>query len=175
MTLKEDIRQKIITERQKLSQKIIDEKALLAFKKIIPLFETYKPKILAAYNPIQNEFNISFIIEYEQKQNIKILYPRVNKKNAPLTFHETSVFETGAFSIEQPPIDAPQYVPDMIICPFIAIDKDKKRLGFGGGFYDRTIANLPHAITIAIGYDFQIIEDFGAEDHDMVFDYVISV
>ena len=63
----------------------------------------------------------------------------------------------------------------MIICPFIGVDKNNKRLGFGGGFYDRTLAELPNTITIAIGYDFQYITDFGAESHDMVFDHIILI
>lgn len=173
MLSKHDIRQKIIAKRKALSQKYIDEKASLALRPFTALLEDYKPQIVAAYKPIQNEFNIVPILQYAQKQNIKILYPRINKKNAPLTFHETSRFENGVFGIEQPPADAPQYVPDMMICPFIAVDKHKKRLGFGGGFYDRTIPAMPHSITIAIGYDFQMIDDFQAEAHDMVFDHVI--
>ena len=67
---------------------------------------------------------------------------------------------------------------DTMFIPFVGVDKAGARLGYGGGYFDKTLENinssLKKPLIVGIGYDFQIIDDFFGEDHDIKYDIVIT-
>jgi 5-formyltetrahydrofolate cyclo-ligase len=63
--------------------------------------------------------------------------------------------------------------PDIIIVPCLAFNKEKYRLGYGGGFYDRTLPNFPDALKIGVAYAEQEL-DFTAEPHDVKLDLIVT-
>ena len=180
---KHNLRKDLIHKRLLLTDTQCEICAYRAKDSFIPIFQKYNPKIVASYCAIKNELNPNICEEYLRKQGVKILYPRMNNDTkqplSRLTFHETEHFETGDYGILQPVHNSPVYVPDMIICPFVGVDKHKNRLGYGGGFYDMTLANMHtqqiFPVLVGIGYDFQSISDNFAQPHDIQFDEVILI
>lgn len=132
---------------------------------------------IAGYYPFKSELDVLPLLETLREQGKAILLPRTPSKPAPLTFHlyNESNLETGKYGIKQPAADSSSHSPDVILVPLLAFDKNYNRLGYGGGYYDRTLANLsPAPITIGCAYHFQQIETLTAEPHDRKLDIIIS-
>ena len=89
----------------------------------------------------------------------------------PLTRH--------ALGMEEPTADSEQITPEIILIPLLAFDADGYRLGYGGGFYDRTIATLRESETvpplcIGVGYNTQEVERVPTGAYDQPLDGVIT-
>jgi len=85
--------------------------------------------------------------------------------------HPDSPLEEGPFKIPQPrpkqcaPLDIVEL--DLVFVPGLVFDGDGYRIGFGGGYYDRLLTQLPSSTdTIGIGYDWQVIDRCPREGHD---------
>lgn len=88
-----------------------------------------------------------------------------------LTLHVAGPgLESGPFGIQQPTADQPQVDAehiDLVIVPGVAFDRSGARIGFGAGYYDRLLPQLPRAFRIALAYDFQVVESLPVEAHDV--------
>ena len=84
----------------------------------------------------------------------------------------------GPYGTKQPPAGSDNCLPDVILAPMLAFDAYGWRLGYGGGFYDRTIANLrglgKQVTVIGIAYDGQILDKVPTGPFDMPLDAVLS-
>jgi 5-formyltetrahydrofolate cyclo-ligase len=105
-----------------------------------------------------------------------IAYPRVAGKGAALEFHRVpdgEVLAPGIFGIHEPLESWPRAVPDVLLVPLLAFDAAGHRLGYGGGFYDRTLAllNVP---AIGIAYAGQEISSIPVGPHDRTLDMVLT-
>lgn len=102
--------------------------------------------------------------------------PVVVEKAAPLVFRRYAPgdrLEKGVWNIPVP-ADGEAVVPDVVIAPVVGIDRDNFRLGYGGGFFDRTLAALPgKPLVIGVGYAMQRIETIHPQRHDIAMDAVV--
>jgi 5-formyltetrahydrofolate cyclo-ligase len=81
----------------------------------------------------------------------------------------------GLFGIPVPPADAPQLSPQVLLVPCVGVDQNRYRLGYGGGFYDRTLARLsPRPVTVGIGFDCGRVKNLAPQAHDIRMDLVIT-
>ncbi len=82
----------------------------------------------------------------------------------------------GYHGIPEPVADGPMAdSPDaLVLMPGLAFDAAGRRLGYGGGFYDRFLAAEPGHPTLALCYDFQLVEQVPAQAHDFPVDFVLS-
>ena len=75
----------------------------------------------------------------------------------------------------EPEENSKQVLPQVVIVPLVAFDMQLSRLGYGGGFYDRTIAGwAKKPILIGVGYEFQKVEKVPCDQHDIKLDYIVS-
>jgi 5-formyltetrahydrofolate cyclo-ligase len=106
--------------------------------------------------------------------------PIVQGKNLPLIFRKWFPGEPtipGIWNIPMPPETAPEVVPDVLLVPMLAFDKRGYRLGYGGGFYDRTLNGLrTHKPIQAIGiaYSDQEVPEVPHGDHDEPMDWILT-
>lgn len=85
--------------------------------------------------------------------------------------------ETGAYSIACPQPRAPVLTPDLVLVPLLAFDHMGRRLGYGGGFYDRTIAALRAAgdvQVVGLAYSAQRLTRVPSAAHDMRLDWIVT-
>ncbi len=108
---------------------------------------------VAGYYPIADEIDILPVLN--SMPNPAAL-PCALQKDSPLIFRlwrATDVLDTDIYNIPCPVPTAQTTVPDIILVPLLAFDSRGYRLGYGGGFYDRTIAAYAPPVTIGIGID----------------------
>ena len=106
--------------------------------------------------------------------------PIVKAGRLPLIFRQWSPGEPtrpGVWGIPMPAEDAPEVEPDVLLVPLLAYDRTGYRLGYGGGFYDRTLAHLrqrKRITAIGVGYSGQELEAVPHGAMDEPLDYVLT-
>ena len=107
----------------------------------------------------------------------KIGLPVVNKLHKTLTFHAWypgCLMEEDAYGIPKPK-DTELIVPTLLFVPCVGYGPGGYRLGYGGGFYDRTLATLsPRPVTVGLGYSHGWLPDMEPEPHDIPLDVVLN-
>ena len=84
---------------------------------------------------------------------------------------------SGQFGARHPGAQADTLDPDLLIVPLVAFDSDGFRLGRGGGFYDRTIAELKErrpVLTVGMAFSSQLILQVPRESHDQRLDWIVT-
>ena len=113
---------------------------------------------VSAYFALEGEADPRPLAEQFARAGCEVCFPRVHQKAQPLWFHVPvpgEHFVRSAFGVLEPRPDWPVAIPDVLLVPMLAFDAEGYRLGYGGGFYDRTLAHLRAARRIvAIGIAF---------------------
>ncbi|MCX7305400.1 MAG: 5-formyltetrahydrofolate cyclo-ligase [Hyphomicrobiales bacterium] len=104
--------------------------------------------------------------------------PVVVAKAQPLLFRAYrpgDTLEKGVWNIPVP-AEGPPVVPDIVIAPLVCVDPLNYRLGYGGGFFDRTLASLAQKpLVIGVGYAMQRVATIHPQPHDIPMDQVVTV
>lgn len=137
-----------------------------------------KAKNIFCYIGINEEINTSRFIEKAFSDGKSISVPKIIGKMDMRAINITSLEElvqVPPFGILEPK-DCENIMTDidLIIVPGLAFDKNGGRLGYGGGFYDVFLEKNHKAETIALCYNFQLLEDVPTEDHDARVEEIIT-
>jgi len=115
------------------------------------------------------------------KKNKILCFPVIKNKNDSLIFLQYSIDqkkEIGVYKTLEPQKENPELIPEVIIVPCLAFDLNGNRLGYGGGYYDRTFEKLNNLnknfISIGYAYDDQIVSNVPVETSDYKLDYVLT-
>ena len=112
-------------------------------------------------------------------RDVQIAYPAIDADSNVMTFRfvsDPARMEEQGFGFVEPPADAPGATAlDVIIVPAIAVDPTGHRIGYGAGYYDRTLPRFaPPAVTIAVAYDWQLVAEVPAMPDDVQCAWVVS-
>lgn len=135
---------------------------------------------VGGYQALSGEADPSQLMESLHASGCELAYPRVHMKGQPLWFHvpvEHEPWVAGAFGIIEPRPDWPRAYPSIVLVPLLAFDADGYRLGYGGGYYDRTLAQFRTERRIAaIGVAFagQEVEHVPRDASDQLLDSVVT-
>lgn len=137
---------------------------------------------IAGYYPIKGEIDVLPLLEVLHGQGITCALPVVPKQGHLLHFrrwHPGMKLALDKFGIGEPPESAQEIVPDVVLVPLLAYDKDNHRIGYGGGYYDATIRALrqqnPVLHTIGCAYAWQKKSDLPVTANDARLDKVIAL
>jgi len=129
------------------------------------------------YWPFQGEFDPRFALQHFRSLGTMAALPEVVKKGEPLQFRQWwpgVAMTTGAYDIPVPDGTA-VVVPQALIMPPVGFDAAGFRLGYGGGFYDRTLAHInPPPLTIGVAYELSRVETIRPQEFDRAMDYVVT-
>lgn len=155
-----------------------------SFKKLAEIFTRgiqLKPgSVISSYRAFRDEMDPHHLNEVLRAQGHKIALPIVVGKGLPLVFR---LYEPGdalvanPMGIHEPLATGPAVEPDIMLVPLLAFDILRNRLGYGGGFYDRTIAGLHIAkpvMTIGIGYAYQQVPQVPTGPNDRRLDRIVT-
>lgn len=134
--------------------------------------------VIAAYWPIRDELDCRPIVARLMDEGWRVCLPVVVGRDRPL---ELRVWEPGAplhpagFGTLAPAAGAPVAEPDVMLVPLLGFDRHGTRLGYGGGYYDRTVAAMSKAPRL-IGFAFsaQEVELVPRAPHDLQLDAVVT-
>ena len=170
--MKSTIRDALLTQRLAMTPEDVIQASLSIIYQLVkhPLF--IQSKHIGLFHPIKNEPNLTSLVNLSYKQfylpvvkEPSLIYSRFTK-DTPLVKSSLNILEPTST------VDESNYL-DLVIIPAIAIDKERYRLGFGKGYFDRFLALYPKLKVLAVIYPFQHIESFEHDLHDMPVDDVI--
>jgi len=134
-------------------------------------------KVVALYWPFRGEPDLRSWAQRVIEQGGMVALPVVVQKAAPLVFRAWKPgdkLEKGVWNIPIPAADN-QVLPDIVISPVVGFDAQKYRLGYGGGFYDRTLAALPRKpVVIGVGYRLQQLATIYPQPFDIPMDRILT-
>ena len=144
------------------------------------LHERFPPESLSlvgCYWPFRREFDCIPYMREVLAAGGRVALPVMVQKGEPLIFRcwtpETKMQKVVWNILE--PAEGPAVEPDMLLIPLVGFDKDGYRLGYGAGFYDRTIAAMKkRPVTVGVGFELQRMETIRPHVHDIPMDYIIT-
>lgn len=166
---KRSLRQRLLSERRQCA---VDD-CLLLSRRIQERFlgeDLYRRAVcLGLYSPVQNEVHTDLIARQARLDGKRLVYPRVCGdllEFSPVA--ETAELRPGAFGIAEPVgPSVPLAMIDLLVLPGVAFDLTGHRLGFGKGYYDRTLSVAPvPLVRVGLAYEFQVVEQLPAAAHD---------
>jgi 5,10-methenyltetrahydrofolate synthetase len=133
---------------------------------------------VSAYWPLKGEPNLRHFLEGVAARGGACALPVVVAQGQPLVFRAWSPGDRlvrGIWDIPVPGEEAPEVIPDIVIAPVVGFDRECFRLGFGGGFFDRTLAAMAVRPRLyGVGYSFAAIPTIFPQWHDIPLDAVIT-
>jgi len=135
---------------------------------------------ISAYWPMGDEIDTRPLIHHLHASGCRIGLPVILARGAPLIFRRwtpSTRLVPGGFGTQVPGPDEPEVVPERVIVPLLAFDAAGYRLGYGGGFYDRTLAKLRRSGPVtAIGFAYagQEVAAVPRDDYDQPLDWLAS-
>jgi 5-formyltetrahydrofolate cyclo-ligase len=149
--------------------------AMLHFFDAVPI---EKGEVVAGYWPIRDEMDVKSVVARLMDAGQPVCLPVVLGDEQPL---ELRLWEDGAplyeagFGTLAPAEDAPRAAPDVILMPLLGFDKRGTRLGYGGGYYDRTLERLSkRPRLVGVAFAAQELEDIPREPHDVPLDTIVT-
>jgi 5-formyltetrahydrofolate cyclo-ligase len=113
-------------------------------------------------------------------EQASLALPVVLGVGKPLIFRNWSPGDElvkGPYKIDEPSSDARETVPELVLVPLLGFDEVGRRLGYGGGYYDRTLARLKQSGSVklvGLAYEAQKLSRVPADTYDVSLDYVVT-
>ena len=173
------LRKKFILQRQKKYSSTKKFNFNLIFKLIKEHF--YGTKIaIAGYYPSNYEVNVLKFLEKASKKKFKIALP-VIRSSKSMSFKLWAFKEPlyiNNFGILEPNNSKKEIIPDLILVPLVAFDNQLNRIGYGKGYYDRSLKKIKkinkNTISLGIAYSFQRSKHIPVNKHDFKLDYIFT-
>ena len=177
--LKDDFRRGALAQRDALSVAARVDAAKIIAAAPLPV-ELPPGTIVAGYSPINSELDPFPLMRALADKGATLALPVIIARNHALIFREWQPDEglvRGPSGIFRPSSDADEVDPDIVLVPLAAFDRAGHRIGYGRGYYDRTLAN-PRAIkkvtVIGVAFAVQEIETVPRLPHDEQLDCVLT-
>lgn len=176
VTDKKIIRKEIKEKRRNMSASDVKSQSELILNRFLSLDEYKNANNILTYVSHDNEVDTISLIRHALKDKKRVAVPKVY--GDIMRFHlinDLSDLTPGAYAILEPP-EGEIFLPDtgIIIVPGVAFDKDRHRIGYGGGYYDKFLNKNKGLFAVAFAYDFQIVPCIESESFDVKPDMLIS-
>ena len=170
---KRELRRRMKAVRAKIAERDAADAAICAAVLAMP--EVAEAESVFVYKSFGTEADTGGIIAALLRAGKAVYLPRVNGAEMCAVRYTGQALARGAYGIEEP-CGAPfAGCPQVCLTPLLAADEDFRRLGYGGGYYDRYFAREGRAAyKIGICYDRQRIKSIPAEEHDALLDAVVT-
>jgi len=139
-----------------------------------------RPRCVSAFWPLDGEVDLRPLMHTLTAQGIVVGLPAVRGKDSALVFRRWQPGDplvAAGFGLSEPAAGAPEVTPDVLAVPLLAFDSSGRRLGYGGGHFDRTLHLLRAAggvLAVGVAYDRQEAAEVPMNDLDERLDVVVT-
>ena len=135
------------------------------------------PRVVAFCWPIKHEPDVRAIVPHWSGCGTRAALPVVVQEGAPLAFRHwapETPLEPDRYGIPTP-MAGEWLIPDLILLPLNGFDGEGYRLGYGGGYFDRTLAALtPRPLAVGVGFEINRLPSIRPESHDQRLDWLVT-
>jgi 5-formyltetrahydrofolate cyclo-ligase len=169
----------MLKRRQSLSSEERLAASAIAQRHCMDLPEFRNAGVVALYAPVRSELDTALLLAGALAAGKVVVLPAVTGERLQFRrLDHPGMLVCGAFGICEPPPDAMPVVPaviDFFVIPGVAFDLQGRRVGYGKGYYDRTLHPLEGDGRFAgFCYDFQLVESIAAMRHDVLMDILVT-
>ena len=173
---KKQLRREIREQKRAMTEAEIQEKSC-RLGELFANSQLYRSaKTIYGYLPYNQEVRTVPMLEKAIADGKKVAVPKVYGDELKFIYlDDLSAVEKGYAGIPEPVADGPVADDEtaLVLMPGLAFDRDGHRIGYGGGFYDKFLAQEPNHPTLALCYDFQMLPKLQTEEFDIPVDQVL--
>jgi len=170
-------REALIAARMALTVKVRQEKGEKAKQNLLAAIDLKKYPVLGIYWPMRGEIDVRDIARKHIEAGGSVGLPVVVEKAAPVEFWKWEPgmgMKRGVWNIPVP-IKREVLIPDALVVPLVGFDSEQYRLGYGGGYYDRTIAALaPRPFRVGLGFAEAELPTIYPQPHDIAMQLIVT-
>ena len=140
-----------------------------------------KAQIVASFISIKTEISLNILNRFLEISQKKICLPVIREELNYLIFREfkkNTILKKGKFKILEPTDISKELLPDLVLVPCLAFDQYGYRMGYGGGYYDKTFAkfnDIGHSfVSVAVAFDDQKVDRVVHDKYDKKIDYIMT-
>ncbi len=175
---KKELRQYIRQRKRTMTEREIGEKSEKLCRMLVRCDAFLRARTVYGYLPYNQEVRILPALKEALRQGKRVAVPKVyGEEMRFLYLDDLTRVEKGYAGIPEPVADEPvaEDKTALVLVPGLAFDQKGNRMGYGGGFYDRFLRREPTHPTIALCYDFQMVEAIPTQDHDIPVNTVLWI
>lgn len=170
-------RARLLRERQALTADMLAGLRARIDGHLERVFPDLARGIVAFCWPYRNEYDARYLAAALRRRGAVTALPVIVAPKMPLQFrewHPGAKLAAGPLGIPYPP-DSPELRPDQVLLPMLGWDAAGYRLGYGGGFFDRTLAALePRPRVIGVAYEAACLQTIHPQPHDIAVDFLVT-
>jgi 5,10-methenyltetrahydrofolate synthetase len=170
-------RERLINNRLAMSAAARRDAASRVRERLDELLNLPPGSTVSFYWPFKGEINLRGWVISLLERGVRAALPVVTEKKSAMVFRRwdpSTRMKPGIWNIPVP-ADAPSVRPDVVIAPLVGFDRDGFRLGYGGGYFDRTLATLSNQpIVIGVGYAASELPSILPQPHDIPMHMIVT-
>lgn len=173
---KQELRQAIRARKRAMTEEDILRRSEILAEKFARSNAYRAAKTIYGYLPYNQEVRTVPMLRRALEEGKRVAVPKVYGDDMKFIYlDDLSQVAKGYAGIPEPVADGPvaQDETALVLMPGLAFDRAGHRIGYGGGFYDKFLAREPHHPTVALCYDFQVMDRLETEAFDIPVDLVI--
>lgn len=173
---KQELRQAIRARKRAMTEEDILRRSEILAEKFARSDAYRAAKTIYGYLPYNQEVRTVPMLRRALEEGKRVAVPKVYGDDMKFIYlDDLSQVAKGYAGIPEPVADGPvaQDETALVLMPGLAFDRAGHRIGYGGGFYDKFLAREPHHPTVALCYDFQVMDRLETEEFDIPVDLVI--
>jgi 5-formyltetrahydrofolate cyclo-ligase len=181
MADKQEIRKKIWSLRNGMTPEEIVAKSGLIIRRLTELRDLREASTLMVFLSFGSEVLTDDLLRWGWEAGKRMVIPLCRPEDRSLTpclLGSFGELEIGHYGIREPRAENIRPVPreeiDAIIVPAVAFDLRGYRVGYGGGYYDRFLPEVPRAVRIGAAFSCQIVPEIPADPHDVRIDRIVT-
>lgn len=174
---RKDMRAQLLDARRRVPSPLRADWSERISRHLLAQIEAAQARIVSAYWPIRGEPELRPLLETLAQRGIRTALPVATALGHPLTFREWKSgdrLERGLWKIPFP-ADGAVVTPDVVISPVVGFDPHHYRLGYGGGFFDRTLAAMTtQPLVLGVGYSMAALATIHPLPHDIPMSVIVT-
>ncbi|MGM0368790.1 MAG: 5-formyltetrahydrofolate cyclo-ligase [Bacillota bacterium] len=179
---KREQRKKLLAIRKKLSAREVRAKSKSITTQLFNTEEFDQARTILSYIDFNNEVKTKPIIKRMLADSKRVVVPITDRAENRLYLSELRDFdkelEVGSYGILEPKEEYQRLIQpcklDLILMPGLGFDHQRNRIGYGGGYYDRLLAEIPEVETIALAFEEQLVANIKTSSHDCKVKQIIT-